>query len=151
VTPEQDQLISQSLICLRVCLETLGIKGSGPLGEELHILCEGFYCNVNCIAHLTSALTFYLDELSRVFFKKNMRNKSWWLSAFYSLCIQSKVRRCLIELITAEPRSKETLGAKQYLQLAVRLFVGSSGVYDPLVQVFSSEPVSWFTGVLQLV
>jgi hypothetical protein len=41
-----------------------------------------------------------LGELSRVFFlKENMREKTtWWLSAFYSFCIQSFVRKALIEV-----------------------------------------------------
>ena len=104
LTPEKDQLISQSLICLRVYLEALDIKGSTPLGEELDILCEGSYCNVNCIVHLTSASTFCLDELSRRLECSSKRRKcaispSGCPPTFYSLCIQSKVRRCLIKLI----------------------------------------------------
>lgn len=45
-------------------------------------------------------LTLYSRELSRVFFKKENLNsrRPWWLSAFYSFCIQSYVRRALIEL-----------------------------------------------------
>jgi hypothetical protein len=70
LTPEQNQLISQSLICLLVYLEALGIKGPGTLREELYILCEGSYSNINDIAHLTSALIFYLDELSQAFLKR---------------------------------------------------------------------------------
>ena len=104
------------------------------------MLCKESLCKFDCIANLTSALTLYLDELSRVLFKKeNMRDKSWWLSAFYSLCIQSKVRKCLINLVADEPTSKKALGANKYLHLAVRLFIGSSGAHDPLVQSFSSE------------
>lgn len=42
----------------------------------------------------------YLQELSRVFFKKENGKcrHPWWLSAFYSFCIQSYVRRALVEL-----------------------------------------------------
>ncbi len=98
------------------------MKEFGLFAEQLHALCEDYLCKVDCIANLTSALALYLEELSRVFFKKeNMRSKSWWLSAFYSLCIQSRVRRCLIKLVNTETPSEETHGAKQYLHLAVEM------------------------------
>jgi hypothetical protein len=117
------------------------VKHSGFLDERLHGVCEKFSCKVDCIANLTSALALYIDELSRVIFKKeNMRNKSWWLSTFYSLCIQSIVRKCLIELVDIETPTNGALGAKQYLHLAVRLFIASSGNHDPLMWSYSIGP-----------
>ncbi|RDL36518.1 uncharacterized protein BP5553_05870 [Venustampulla echinocandica] len=59
-----------------------------------------------------------------------MRHKGpWWLSTFYSLCIQSFVRKALLHLapggLSLEPR-------KSFLKTPLRLFIASSGGYDPL-------------------
>jgi hypothetical protein len=146
LTAKQDQLIAQSLICLRSCLEALRVKNSGYLEENLHRVCEPLLCKVDCIANITLSLELYVHELSRVFFKKeNMRKKSWWLSVFYSFCIQSIVKHALIRLIgDAEPATQPTLGATLHLHLAVRLFIASSGSHDPLMRDYSieSEPQS---------
>jgi hypothetical protein len=88
---------------------------------------------------LTENLTLYLKELSRVFFQKeNMKKiEPWWLSAFYSLCIQSGVRKCLALIGRLNPAGEEScLDIKpiHYLQRAVRLFIASSGAYDPLAR-----------------
>jgi hypothetical protein len=96
-------------------------------------------------------LELYVHELSRVFFKKeNMRNKSWWLSVFYSFCIQSIVKYGLIKLIgNAPPATQPTLGATLHLHLPVRLFIAISGNYDPLLRDYSieSEPQSEEEGI----
>jgi hypothetical protein len=69
--------------------------------------------------------------LSYVFFKKeNLRGKTWWLSAFYSLVIQSVVRRLLLKFVETFPPAPPSI--KQYLHLAVRFFIASSGKFDPL-------------------
>ena len=105
-----DQLIAQSLICLRACLEGLRVKGGAKGGikdfisDELipHKLCSSSFCKVEYIAQVKANICMYLEELSRVFFKKvNMRVKRhWWLSTLYSFCIQSLVRICLLKLET---------------------------------------------------
>jgi hypothetical protein len=68
----------------------------------------------------------YLNELSRVVFgKKNMRHKpTSWLSTFYSFCIQSVVRKLLIA--AGNPYL-------DYLYNPIKLFIASSGRYDPLM------------------
>lgn len=122
-------------MCLQTCLEVLRVPN---LSKSLDIIshqvcgCRGT-CKIKCIAALEMNISLYLDELSRIFFKKeNMRKKdSWWLSAFYSFCIQSFVRKSLIELDNGSDASK------QYLHLPVRLFIASSGVYDPLAEDWS--------------
>jgi hypothetical protein len=90
-------------------------------------------------------ITLYLDELAKVFFKKdNRRNKGLsWLSTFYSFCIQSLVRTALLEITkirtiigtcTTDP------AATQYLYLPLRLFIASnSGPKDPLFSDENSE------------
>ena len=77
-------------------------------------------------------LDLYLEELSRVFFKKdNLRNRvPWWLSTFYSFCIQGLVRKVLIELSKVGCLPSEV---NQFLYLPLRLFIATSGSYDPLV------------------
>jgi hypothetical protein len=82
-------------------------------------------------------LKMYFDELSRVFFKKqNIGDKAaWWLSTFYSFCIQSLVRRTLIQLtenVSYDTASQGLAQSKQYLHIPLRLFIASSGAYDPL-------------------
>jgi hypothetical protein len=69
-----------------------------------------------------------------------MRSKSWRLAIFYSFCIQSIVRKALINLVGIGGSIDACLRAKQYLHLAVRLFVASSGIHDPLMRSFSAEP-----------
>jgi hypothetical protein len=64
-----------------------------------------------------------------------MRSKeSWWLSTFYSFCIQGIVRRALKEMKTT-PQSGKAID--EYLHLALRLFTASSGAYDPLIRNFA--------------
>jgi hypothetical protein len=73
-----------------------------------------------------------------------MYHKSWWLSVFYSLCIQSYVRRILIDLAKDQKDMSEAFynGFRQYLHLAVRLFIAASGSHDPLTPdcSISTEP-----------
>jgi hypothetical protein len=74
-----------------------------------------------------------LDALSKVFFKKeNMRVKeTWWLSVFFSFTIQSLVRKLLQQLSYFLASGT---AANQYLHLPIRLFIASSGDYDPLMR-----------------
>jgi hypothetical protein len=68
-----------------------------------------------------------------------MRDKSVaWLSIFYSLCLQVKVRKCL-DGFRPELLSNPALFENHFPERAVLLFNASSGTYDPLVQVISSE------------
>ncbi|KAG0650766.1 hypothetical protein D0Z07_2331 [Hyphodiscus hymeniophilus] len=134
-----NQLISQSLICLRSCLEALRLQSSGDLRDDCHQTCTAVLCNVTSITNLTDQVSQYLNELSRVFFTKgNMRDiKVWWLNGFYSFCIQSVVRRAIIQLVptrSGKTWDAKNLAAVQYLQVATRLFVASSRIHDPLVR-----------------
>jgi len=130
-------LVSQSLICFRYCLEALRAKRAGLLETRCHESC-GPAWTYECLTDLISNVSLYLDELSRVFFlKENMRGKTtWWLSVFYSFCIQSFVRNTLIELekVIIWP----SFAIREYLRLPIRLFIASSGSYDPLCEVPTS-------------
>jgi hypothetical protein len=106
---------------------------------------------VECIANLDLNLNLYLAELSRVLFKKeNMKTKEgYWLSAFYSFCIQSTVRKALCKMARDDcwengtPTLNQFLdlqlsASDQFLHVAVRLFIASSGTYDPLNTDYST-------------
>ncbi|PMD43844.1 hypothetical protein L207DRAFT_562952 [Hyaloscypha variabilis F] len=124
-----DQLIAQSLVCLRSCLEVFRYRDL-LLAEE-HRSCHPSQCGCYVIDELHTNSTLYLDELSRVFFKKeNLRDRApSWLSIFYSFCIQSLVRNFLVNMIALPevPKTKmaET-AASQYLYLPLRLFNASN-------------------------
>jgi hypothetical protein len=140
-------LIAQSLICLQVCLETMRIQSLGQLTEVQHRACAESQCTIECISNLTSHLESYLRLFSRVIFKKAVlkSNRAWWLSTFYSLCVQSLVRLCLIAIVegyaTAE-RAPDVIGAQRSLHLALRLFIASSSGHDPLVLTWTRETMN---------
>jgi hypothetical protein len=118
------------------------MKEHNLLNGELHTLCDDSSCRINCMSDLTSAFTIYLDELDRVLFcKAYMRDKSaGWLSIFYSLCIQAKARKCLINLVERGSRRYEILSScRNFQRQAVLLFNASSGTFDPLAQAFSAD------------
>src|SRR5450756_1173675 len=82
----QDQLIAQSLICLRSSLEAFNMHESGFLKYNSHQACSKSSCLFDCIRKVNIDIDLFLTELSRVFFaKENMRaREKWWLSTFYS-------------------------------------------------------------------
>jgi hypothetical protein len=122
-------LISQSLICLRSCLEAIRKKNSGIITQYSHSYCSpnSRDCKVEYIATVNLHLQVYFNELSRVIFKKeNILKKSLcYLAIFYSLCIQSIARKVLIMLISEESRALAQ--SKRYLHIPLRLFIASSG------------------------
>ncbi|KAE9370065.1 hypothetical protein N431DRAFT_559356 [Stipitochalara longipes BDJ] len=140
---ETDRLIAQSIICLRSSFEAVRLASErlydsdSKLTKNSHRLCETDVCQIDCIRTLEEHLGFYLKELSDVFFKKeNMRIKeTWWLSTFYSFAIQGLIRR-LVQRLSYTSSSK--LSTDQYLRLVVRLFIASSGDYDPLTRDYAS-------------
>jgi hypothetical protein len=77
-----------------------------------------------------------MEELSIMMFKKvNLRDRRWWLSTFYSLCIQSYVRRALLVIeqqLLAVAADDADLNSDQYLHLITVLFTAVSFQYDPL-------------------
>jgi hypothetical protein len=71
---------------------------------------------------------------------------SWWLSAFYSFCIQSRVRKVLSLIESLRPKRHDAhLTSTYYLHRVVRLFIASSGVHDPLPQNYPDEVPSGLT------
>jgi hypothetical protein len=106
-----------------------------------HESCYGDSCKVQYFSNLHLNITLYLDELSRVFFKKeNLTTRDgYWISTFYSFCIQATVRKLLQTLsrCTTPHRESALSASKQYLHLAINLFIASSGTYDPLTTDYS--------------
>lgn len=141
LTVVQDQLIAQSLICLRNCLEVVRMLWDHFPVPLPHMSCDIGSCDTAGIRDLNESLNLYTDELWQVFFKKeNLRSKEGgWLSTFYSLCIQSVVRKALLGMAQSDLylKSKHSdrllAGSKQYLYLPLRLFIASSGKFDPLI------------------
>ena len=115
------------------------VKAAVGLNECSHQACEPGQCKVECIAALSKNLKRYMNELSKAFFRgENVPGmNSWWLSGFYSLCIQSMVRKALLQIsIPASSKDATIAGQtsfKEYLHLPVRLFIAMLGSYDPLV------------------
>ncbi|KAE9367528.1 hypothetical protein N431DRAFT_69367 [Stipitochalara longipes BDJ] len=132
---DSDELIAQSIICLRGSFEAIRMMND-PLtyfSARSHRWCGTNICQIDCIKTLDEHLSLYLNALSKVFFKKeNMRTKeTWWLSTFYSFAIQGLVRKLIRQLSYTKNSS---LATNQYLHLAIRLFIASYGDYDPLIR-----------------
>ncbi|KAF4636462.1 hypothetical protein G7Y89_g1614 [Cudoniella acicularis] len=143
-------LIEISLRCLQSALEALRVQSLCPITSATHQNCTPSSCQVECLSTLDANLTSFLDLLSEVIFKKNSNYcRDWWLSVFYSLCIQSYVRKLLVALVSHLdfPGSREQRAAtSQYLQVPVELFAAynnSGKKYDPLSynldMLFTSE------------
>lgn len=125
--------------------------------SQSHRYCHQDACDVQCFSCLELNIALYLDELSRVFFKKeNLKTRDgYWISTFYSFCIQATTRKILQKLSSSkEFFSTSALSAsKQFLHLAINLFIASSGSYDPLITNYEEiEPghASEFEDVIML-
>jgi hypothetical protein len=113
----------------------------------MHKGCKGIQCRLNCINNIHMHLNTYSEALLTVTFKKeNMRHKCSWLSAFYSLIIQSMVRSGLLELSEIFPfarfGARQSKSIEQYMHIGLRLFIASSGIHDPLMRDYSAIPIS---------
>ncbi|KAM7213541.1 Fez family zinc finger protein 2 [Rhypophila decipiens] len=135
----QTELVMISMICLRQCLQALRLISADLLHASAHEDCTA-HCEVHYIRELLACVRAYIDELSGVIFnKENMRDRRWWLSTFYSLCIQSYVRHALLAIEKqlcfpdVDDVPPEDLTSTQYLHLAGVLFTAASAKYDPLL------------------
>ncbi|KAI1101045.1 hypothetical protein F4804DRAFT_344261 [Jackrogersella minutella] len=130
--------------CFRNCIDILRLHDRGHLMAQLHDNCAPSNCQVKTFQNLSSNVKSFTDELSKVIFRKENRlhEKRWWLSVFYSLWIQSHVRRTLRFMesrpnITLRPETKEACST--YLLLALELFDAASASFDPLMSAWSLE------------
>lgn len=102
-------------------------------------------CKINSIDKLNAYLKGYIKLLSDVIFKKNAKlGKDWWLSVFYSFCLQSFVRGALLTLVSKFD-ANQTTAVSQYLHIAVNLFFVTCNAtgkgYDPLSYDFDNLSV----------
>jgi len=129
-------MVGLAIVCLRCCLDGLRLCAANLLTPQIHGTCKPDLCSIDCLRDLCSHIYSYIDELSVMMFKKmNLRDRRWWLSTFYSLCIQSYVRRGLLVLeqhLTFGASDDSDLNSAQYLHLITVLFIAVSFQYDPL-------------------
>ncbi|KAI0469196.1 hypothetical protein F4859DRAFT_505513 [Xylaria cf. heliscus] len=133
--------------CLRHCVDILRLHEPGYLTPALHANCDPQQCRVESFQKLKSSIKAFIDEFSRVIFRKENRanERKWWLSAFYGLYIQSFVRRTIVfvegqslaHLRDSHPQLHRT--CSDYLNLATELFRAASASYDPLMTTWSLE------------
>jgi len=131
-----------------VCLKsTLYFLGAIAYDREFpaHEECASTFCLVDHSRYLENHIRDYVNELSREMFnKKNLRgDKSWWLPAFYSLCIQSFVGKALLPLLDSIPSNNDKPAAP-YLPLAVHLFEALASGFDPITQNQDADGLSGF-------
>lgn len=140
----QDTLVWNAVRCLRYSLDALIV----PIrGSALHQACKASRCGVHCIAKLQSSLCSFMSEQSQTLFRKGglQNDRSWWLSVFYSLCIQSLVRINLNILISSiEDGKHHSLDEKfsapgTYLYPLLQLFEAASAEYDPITKEEDEE------------
>jgi hypothetical protein len=126
-------VITKSLECLRSTLYFLTTVAYA-LEVPTHDECASKLCFIQPSRNLENHLKQYVNELSReIFRKKNLRgDRAWWLPTFYSLCIQSYVRKILDRLQTPSTDQKITLETT-YLHLAIYLFEAILSSYDPIM------------------
>src|SRR3569833_406125 len=126
-------MVGLAIVCLRCCLDGLRLCAANLQTPQIHGTCKPDLCSVDCLRGLCSHIYSYIDELSVMMFKMmNLRDRRWWLSTFYSLCIQSYVRRGLLVLeqhLTFGASDDSDLNSAQYLHLISVLFIAVSFQY----------------------
>ncbi|KAI1763577.1 hypothetical protein GGR53DRAFT_531425 [Hypoxylon sp. FL1150] len=147
VTYETEYGLSQAvpiaIECFRSCIEVLRLHDGGYLTSEAHNKCAANKCQVNAVQDLSSNIMSFIDELSKIVFKKDNRlhERRWWLSAFYSLWIQSHVRRIILAMCQSKVQLSADMrrACSDYLLLALNLFDAASACFDPLISSWSLE------------
>jgi len=129
-------MVVLSIVCLKHCLDALRLGSSNLLATEFHGGCLPDRCAIDCLRDLSRHIYAYIEELAVMMFKKvNLRDRRWWLSTFYSLCIQSYVRRALLvveQQLRPTSADDADLNSSHYLHLITVLFIAVSFQYDPL-------------------
>ena len=136
-------MIDSSGRCLKASLQAIQAiqaQEESQLYDVSHTTCTPSACKIDSFNELNNCLKGYVKLLSGVIFKKNARRrKDWWLSVFYSFCIQSFVRGAVIVLVSKSD-ANHAIAASQYLHLAVNLFFvtckATDKSYDPLLYDF---------------
>src|ERR1700735_3135921 len=135
----QDTLVWSAVRCLRYSLSALLVPARS---STLHQACKPGRCGVHCIARLQNSLRSFMKEMSRTLFRKGglQNDRSWWLSVFFSLCIQSLVRLNLNILNSSIEDEKQHSvndkfsGPGTYLYPLLQLFEAASAEFDPITK-----------------
>lgn len=112
----------------------------------LHHACRPDRCRLHSVAKLQQSSSIYMNALHDVMFSKwgLSNHRFWWLSIFYSLCIQSFVRVNLMKLSehvqTSTQISDQWSDAKAYLHSFISLFQAASAEYDPITMADHLSP-----------
>ncbi|KAI2605530.1 hypothetical protein GGR54DRAFT_633490 [Hypoxylon sp. NC1633] len=138
------QAVPMAIRCLRSCIEILRLQESGHLVSDLHDDCVVGHCQIQPFQDLSANIKCFTDELSKVLLRKENRlhERRWWLSAFYSIWIQSYVRRTIrfvenVSKVPLDPETKEACSSS--FLLALELFDVTSATFDPLMSAWSLE------------
>ncbi|KAI5864918.1 hypothetical protein GGS23DRAFT_619624 [Durotheca rogersii] len=141
-------IIPMAIECFRNCIEILRLLGGGVPLSQLHNGCTLGDCQAQPFLKLGANIKSFTNELSKVIFRKENRlnDKRWWLSTFYSLWIQSYVRRTILFVEShfkaqghSEPDSEIRCACPAYLLLSLEVFDASSASFDPLVSTWSLD------------
>jgi len=127
---ENRRLVYSSMWCLYSCMETLRLSSQGLLNPQPHSHCSAAgQCVSPCLQELSNYAFRYAEALDTAFFHRHKGRPYNWLLIFYSLRIQSYVRRALMVLEQRQFPGLMNLSASnasQYLWDAVALFRGIS-------------------------
>lgn len=142
-TSPTNNLILLSIRCLNHSLDALRSEFSSA---TVHHACRSGRCGLHSVAKLQQSSSIYINALHDVMFSKwgLSNNRLWWLSVFYSLCIQGFVRVNLMKLSehvqTSTEVSDQWSAAKVYLHSFISLFQAASAEYDPITMADDLSP-----------
>lgn len=129
------RLVYRSMLCLLDCMQILRLASLGLLPRDTHSFCPADtagLCACPALHRLTRNVPAYIERLKLELFCKDRGSigGNLWLLVFYSLCLQSYVRRALISLeqrwlppvagVWAD--AKPHVASTEYLHDAVILF-----------------------------
>ncbi|KAK5653213.1 hypothetical protein OQA88_9111 [Cercophora sp. LCS_1] len=95
---EEKRLVYISMRCLLQCARTLRLSSLGFLMLDPHGFCTAGECICPGLAGVNKHVSVYVRALTGALFSTKKGKDSSWILMFYSLCIQSHVRRALLSL-----------------------------------------------------
>lgn len=118
-------------------MDILRLWADGLLFRGVHDICgrgQDNFCRLPCFRHLQDHIQRFMAEISRVFFRKKtlQSDRRWWLSVFYSLYIQSFVRRTLNIYGYCQAHGTLQAQCRQHCHTAFNIFTAASAGWDPI-------------------
>ena len=115
--------------CLWCCMKALRLDSAKLLSANAHSSCSSKRCISPGLCGLSTHVPQYVESLTGALLGKKRNENSHWLLIFYSLCIQSYVRRALMVLeeswqsiCAGAENATGLLGSANYLHTAASLF-----------------------------